>query len=151
MSSPKRPLGITAIAGFFCFGACMSGLAAIMLWFPGSPLDVLWRINPRGHEGFAAVGGWAALLMLAVCAACIAAAAGLWRCKLWGIWTAIAILTINLVGDTLSAVLQSDWRSLIGLPIGGAMIWYLLAHLKNPERDQSRRKAPNRSSRNLQH
>jgi hypothetical protein len=134
MNPHQRPLGITAIAIFFCFGACMSGLAAIMLLFPRSPLDVLWRVNPRGHEGFAAVGGWAVLLMVIVCAACVAAASGLWRRKLWGIWTAIAILTINLLGDTLSAVLQSDLRTLIGLPIGGAMIWYLLVHMRNRKR-----------------
>ena len=134
MNSQKRPLGITAIAGFFCFGACMSGLAAVMLLFPGGPLDVLWRINPRGHEGFAVMGGWAVLLMVLVCAACIAAAAGLWRCKRWGLFVAIAILSVNLLGDTINAFVLRDWRTLIGLPIGGAMILYLLLCLQRQKR-----------------
>ncbi|MGB8768542.1 MAG: hypothetical protein WCC92_02935, partial [Candidatus Korobacteraceae bacterium] len=33
---------------------------------------------------------------------------------------------INLAGDTTNAVIAHDWRTLIGLPIGGAMVVYLL-------------------------
>jgi uncharacterized membrane protein (DUF2068 family) len=128
MNPPKRPFGIAAISYFFCFGACMGGLSAFMLLFPGSALDSLWRVNPHAQAGFAAMGNWAVLLMAAVGAACLSAAVGLWQRKRWGLWTAIAILAVNLVGDTLSAGLQHDWHTLIGLPIGGAMIWYLLRH-----------------------
>jgi len=112
---------------FFAFGATMSGVTVYLLLFPGSPLDRLWEFNPRAHEGFARVGAWATLLMAIICAACITAAAGLWHCKRWGLWAAIAILAINLLGDTLNVLLLHDWRTLIGLPIGGMMIWYLLA------------------------
>jgi uncharacterized membrane protein (DUF2068 family) len=87
-------------------------------------------LNPHAREGFAAMGGWAALLMAAVCVACGTAALGLWRCKRWGYWTALAILTINLTinlaGDATNAVIGHDWRTLAGLPIGSAMIVYLL-------------------------
>ena len=34
--------------------------------------------------------------------------------------------TINLIGDSLNAFLLNDLRTLIGLPIGGVMIWYLV-------------------------
>lgn len=134
MTAQQRPHGITTISCFFGFGTCMSSLAALLLLFPGSPLDVLWRINPRGHKGFAAMGSWAVLLMVAVSAACISAAIGLWRCQPRGIWTAIVVLGINLLGDTLNAVLQKDWRTLIGLPIGGAMIFYLALYLRRGNR-----------------
>jgi uncharacterized membrane protein (DUF2068 family) len=122
-----RPLGISAVSVFFIFGAAMSALAAVMLLFPGSPLDSLWRLNPHAHEGFATMGPWAVLLMAAVCVACATAAIGLWRCKRWGLWAAIATLGINLAGDTANAFLAHDRRTLIGLPIGIAMIVYLLA------------------------
>src|SRR5512147_1862275 len=121
----SRPLGITLISLFFVFGSLMSGLAAAMLLFPGSVLESLWRLNPRAHAEFTALGIWAALLMTAVCAACATAAAGLWRGARWGCWTALAILSINLAGDTLNAFLAHDWRTLIGLPVGGVMIAYL--------------------------
>jgi len=51
---------------------------------------------------------------------------GLWRCRLWGYWTAIIILTVNLLGDAMNTFLLRDWRTLIGLPITGLMIAYLM-------------------------
>ena len=45
---------------------------------------------------------------------------------------AIGVLTVNLVGDSLNALLRHDPRTLIGLPIGGLMILYL-AKTKGPE------------------
>jgi hypothetical protein len=104
----------------------MSGLAATMLLFPGSALDELWRVNPHAREGFTAMGAWAVLLMSVVCLACATAAIGLWRCARSGYFTALTILGINLTGDSLNAVMLHDWRTLIGLPVGGLMIWFLV-------------------------
>ena len=113
-----RPAGVTTLS-FFVFGTLASGLAALMLLVPGSPLDVLWRLNPHAHAGFLKIGHLAASLMSAVCLACASAALGLWRVRRWGLWTAISILSINLLGDTLNAFLLRDWGTLIGLPIAG--------------------------------
>jgi hypothetical protein len=33
----------------------------------------------------------------------------------------VAVLAVNLVGDTTNAVMRGDLRTLIGLPIGGAL------------------------------
>ena len=125
MTNRSRPHGITALSFFFLFGAVMSGLAAVMLLFPGSILEPLWRLNPRAHEGFAAMGWRAVILMAVVCVACGTTALGLRRRKRWGYWTALAILAINLAGDTANAAIAHDWRSLLGLPIGAAMMMYL--------------------------
>jgi|SRR5271167_223982 len=126
MTYPNRPPGITALVFFFLFGTAMSGLAAVMLMFPGNGLEPLWRLNSRAHEGFAAMGLWAVLLMVAVCVACATAALGLRRRKRWGYWTALAILSINIAGDTRNAAVAHSWHTLVGLPIGGAMIVYLV-------------------------
>jgi hypothetical protein len=37
----------------------------------------------------------------------------------------LVILSANLVGDAANAILRHDYRPLIGIPIGGAMIVYL--------------------------
>lgn len=122
----KRPRGVTALSLFFAFGALMSGLTATMLLFPDSVLEPIWRLNPAARQGFGVIGGWALLLMAAVCAACAVAALGLWHCTRLGYWTAVAILTANLIGDSTNVLIMHDWRTLIGLPIGAAMVWYLL-------------------------
>ena len=64
--------------------------------------------------------------MAVVGVACGLAAVGLARNAAWGRRLAIVILIVNLIGDSLNALLRHDPRTLIGLPIGGLMIWYLL-------------------------
>jgi hypothetical protein len=104
----------------------MSGLAYILLLFPGSAFDSVWRLNPQAQEGFRRMGPWAVVLMATVCAACALAARGLWILAPWGRRLALGILTVNLIGDLGNALLRGDLRTLIGLPIGGALIAYLL-------------------------
>ena len=103
----------------------MASLAAIMLLFPGSVLEPMWRFNPHAREGFAAMGLWAVPLMVLVSSACAIAALGLWKCRRWGYLMALTILSLNVVGDITNTFMRHDWRTLIGIPIGGAMILYL--------------------------
>ena len=106
-SHSPRPVGIAILSFFFVFGTLASGLATAMLMMPGTSMDVLWRLNPHAHEGFTAMGRWSVVGMSTVCLACASAAWGLWRCRLWGYWTATTILTVNLLGDAINAfVLQ---------------------------------------------
>ena len=113
------------LALFFGFGALMCALTIVLLLFPGSSLDALWRVNPEARSSFQSIGNAAFLLMGAVGSGCALAAVGLWREARWGRQIAIVILSINIVGDLLNAVLRHDYRALVGLPIGGAMIVYL--------------------------
>jgi GNAT superfamily N-acetyltransferase len=121
----RRSVGIGALIAFFVFGACMSAISAITLAFPKSPLEAMWRLNPEAHAGLAALGGWGILLMGVVSLACAASAAGLWTLAEWGRRLALFVLAVNLTGDLLGAMLRHDPRTLIGLPIGGLVIWYL--------------------------
>ena len=127
MPSSPRSIGITALSLFFVFGAVMASITALMLLFPRSVLEPFWRLNPRANEGFAAMGVWAVLVMAVVATACATAAVGLWHSARWGYITAVVVLSINLLGDTMNAFIAHDWRTLIGLPIGGAMIIYLVS------------------------
>lgn len=121
----RLPVGIGALIAFFVVGAGMSAMSAITLAFPESPLEPMWRINPEAHAGLAALGGWGILVMGIVSLACAASAAGLWALAEWGRRLALFVLAVNLTGDLLGAILRHDPRTLIGLPIGGVLIWYL--------------------------
>jgi hypothetical protein len=82
-------------------------------------------VKPSAQTDLRALGAVAVPLMLLVSIACAGAAVGLWRGRRWGYRLAIGVLGINLIGDVTNAVLRHDWRTLIGVPIGGAMIMYL--------------------------
>jgi uncharacterized membrane protein (DUF2068 family) len=103
----------------------MCVLTSALLLFPGTVLDALWQLNPDAHAAFQAIGDWSIAIMLLVGTACLIAAIGLWRGTLWGTWVAILILVINMIGDLSNALLNYDFRTLIGLPIAAGMIVYL--------------------------
>jgi hypothetical protein len=115
--SKTRPLGITALSIFFLFGAAMSFISSILLLFPGSFLEPLWKLNPRARENFTAIGMWAIALMFVVCVACVLAALGLWRGSWWGYWLTVALLVINLLGDVANVILGTEPRAAVGIPI----------------------------------
>ena len=119
------PIGLKLLAIFFAFGACMCALTIWLLLFPGGALDSLWRLNPEAHAAFQRIGGLLILLMVIVGVACALAAIGLARNAKWGRWLGILILAANLVGDLTNAFVRHDLRTLIGVPIAGAMIFYL--------------------------
>jgi hypothetical protein len=98
----------------------------LALAFPGGILEPVWRLRPDARLEFQNLGNWSVLLVATVGIACGLAALGLARQTEWGRRLAIGILTVNLIGDSLNAFLRHDLRTLIGLPIGGLMIWYLV-------------------------
>jgi hypothetical protein len=112
-------------AAFFAFGATMCALTIGLLLFPGTALDSLWRLNPDAHLAFQSIGRWSIVLMVAVGTACFFAAIGLWHGAIWGTRIALMILSVNIVGDLINALFRHDYRALIGVPIGAAMIVYL--------------------------
>jgi hypothetical protein len=112
-------------AAFFAFGATMCGSTIGLLLFPGTAFDSLWRVNPEAHSAFQSFGGWAIFLMLGVGLGCAIAAIGLWSGTRWGVRLALVILSVNILGDLINVFVRHDYRALIGLPVGGAMIFYL--------------------------
>jgi hypothetical protein len=101
----------------------MCALTLGLLLFPGSALDSLWRLNPQAHVAFQWIGRLSILLMAILGVACPLAPIGLARNAKWGRWLGIVILAANLVGDLTNAFVRHDLRTLIGVPIAGAMIF----------------------------
>jgi len=126
VSQGRKPIGIILLVIFFAAGALICCVVMLTLAFPGSFLESIWRLRPDARSEFQQFGDWSVVLMATVGAACGLAAFGLSRGAEWGRQIAIGVLTVNLVGDTFDAVFRGDLRTLIGLPIGALMIWYLM-------------------------
>jgi hypothetical protein len=117
-----------AIARNFLRGRRFNCLLIVLaLAFPAGPLDSIWRLKPEAQAEFQQIGSGASIaLMTVVGSACGLAAVGLARNAQWGRRLAIGVLAVNLIGDSLNAWLRHNPKTLIGLPIGGIMIVYLL-------------------------
>lgn len=123
----QRPAGLVVLSAFFAVGAVIAGTTCVALLRPNSALKAIWALNPEAQAGFQVMGPLAIILMITVAIACGFSAVGLWARKRWGHRVAVMLLAVNLVGDLGNAVVRGDLRTLVGLPIGGAMIAYLLA------------------------
>jgi hypothetical protein len=80
--------------------------------------------------------------MLAIGTACLFAAIGLWRGAFWGTRLALMILSVNIVGDIINALFRNDYRALIGLPVGAAMMFFLVRSERSIQRLSHRDKKP---------
>ncbi len=126
MNPKRRSLGTILLIIFFAAGALICLVTMLALAFPGSFLESIWQLKPEARVQFLEIGRAAAIAVMAVVGvACGSAAIGLARNAEWGRRLAIAVLAVNLIGDSLNALLRHDPKTLIGLPIGGLMIWYL--------------------------
>ena len=127
MNQQSSSVGRTLLVIFFASGALICLLVVLALASPRGSLDSIWRLKPEAHTQFQQIGSGASIaLMTLVGAACGLAAIGLARNAEWGRRLAIGVLAVNLIGDSLNAWLRHDPKTLIGLPIGGIMIVYLL-------------------------
>lgn len=116
-------------ATFFIFGATACAVTVFALLFPRVQVDLVWRLNPEAQVRFQQLGrDLSVLLMLMVGVACGSAAFGRAKSRPRGRALAMVILAVNLLGDTANAIFRHDPRTLIGLPIAGAMIFYLWRH-----------------------
>ena len=133
MTAGRKPPGVFLLIIFFAAGALICIIVMLALAFPGSFLDAVWRLRPDARIGLEDFGTWSIALMAIVGASCGLAAFGLARNAEWGRQLAISVLTVNLVGDAFNAVFRGDVRTLIGLPIGGLIIWYLVKLRPQPK------------------
>lgn len=124
----RRPAGVKALTALFAFGVLASSAAMLTLASPGTPIDSIWRINPRGHDAFMDMGIWAFPLLGVVWLACAATAYGLLMRKQWGYRLAVMLLVINLTADLMALVSGLEFRAVIGIPIGAALLMYLSTH-----------------------
>lgn len=124
----QRPsIGLAAMAMFFVFGTSMAALSCLALLFPSDTVDRIWRLNPQAHAAFLAMGPWAIALLALLALMCALTSVGLWKRARWGLHLAVLILGLNVIGDAGNAIVRGDLRTLIGLPIGGVFIAYLLS------------------------
>ena len=123
----RRPVDLILLCVFFLFGSLMAFISFLGLLLPGGFLEPIWQLNPQAHVALTGLSSWGVVLMLAVAIACALAAVGLWSRSHCGLRLAVCILVVNLLGDLLNAVLRGDLRTLIGIPIGAALLLYLLS------------------------
>jgi hypothetical protein len=120
------PKGFLPVGVFLFFGAVMASYAAITLFWPGTVLDRLWKLNPAAHEQLSPFGARAAILFLMLAVALIVAGIGWLRRRRWGWTLAVVIVGIQVVGDLVNCFRGDLLQGGVGIVIAGALLLFLL-------------------------
>src|SRR5581483_104243 len=106
--------------------AAVSAASAVSLFWPGGPLEPMWRINPRARQDFAALGMWSPILLGLLSLVCLAAAIALWRRTRAGYRLVLAGLSVNLVGDLLNVIVRRQFAAGAAVVVVAAILGYLM-------------------------
>ena len=123
----NKPTGHTAFGVFLIFGAIMAAYAGITLFFPGTILDKLWIVNPRGHQRLLALGrlvGVAFFFLSVLLGTC---AFGWLTKRKWGWWCAISIIILQGLGDIVRFFSGEIIQGIFGAVVAGLLVYYLLS------------------------
>ena len=104
----SRPMMVVVVAGFLYAATAIALVVGCALLFSGRLFDWLAQFNRPGMAAFQIMGRWAGILLLAVAAATLAAASGLLRGRKWAWWTAVALFTIESIGNIVSFFVLGD-------------------------------------------
>src|SRR5690349_24198704 len=104
----RAPYGIRCLVAFAFAAAGISAASAVSLFWPGGPLEPMWRINPRAQQEFVALGIWSPILLGVLSLVSLGAAIGLSRRTRAGYRLTVAGLILNLVGDVLNIIVRRE-------------------------------------------
>jgi hypothetical protein len=124
--TPATPPGLIAFGVLFYFAASMAVLAAFLLFWPGTPLDKLWAINPRAHTDLSSLGKWVSIefLLLAVFAVYTAV---LWFRRRRLAWRlAVLTMSVEVLGNLINIFRGDLLRGIAGIAIAALLLAYLL-------------------------
>jgi len=127
VAKPRHPRGWLAIGIFLLWGAAMATLAGITLTMPGTFLDRIWVLNPKGYAGLHALGRPVGLLFFVLGPALAAAGIGWLRLRFWGWTLAVLLIGGNALGDAIRLASGAWLEGSVGVVIAGALLLYLIS------------------------
>ena len=123
----NKPTGHTAFGVFLIFGAIMAAYASIILFFPGTILDKLWIVNPRGHQRLLALGRLVGVAFFFLSVLLATSAFGWLTKRKWGWWCAIGIIILQGLGDIVRLFAGEIIQGIFGAVVAGLLVYYLLS------------------------
>jgi hypothetical protein len=114
------------MAVFLIFGAVMASFAGVTLIWRGTFLDRTWAINPGAYRQLSAFSPLIGVPFLALAASLALAVLGWIRRRRWGWTLAFIIISTQVLGDLVNAIMGHFAKGAFGVAIAGALLIYLL-------------------------
>src|SRR5262249_38973993 len=119
----KQPPLVTRVISVMAFASTIIALVAgLSLLWPGTILDILWKLNPTAQTEFLLGGRLVGLLLLCLGAVTTVTGVGLVKGKGWAWWLAFLLL-VAVGAINLTRLLAGDPGEVIGTPLTLALLW----------------------------
>jgi hypothetical protein len=125
-AGPKSPTGIFAVGVFLFFGALTASLAGVTLVRRGTKLDRIWELNPTAYAQLAPFRSRAGVLFLLLGGSLALAGVGWFKRRAWGWRLAVAIISIQVLGDVITVSTGDLAKGSVGFAIASILLIYLL-------------------------
>jgi hypothetical protein len=122
----KTTCAMAAVGIFLFFGAIMGFLAGGTLLWRGTFLDRIWTLNATAYRELVPHGRIVGIFFLLLSAALTVTGAGWFKRRRWAWRLAIGIISAQVLGDLVNALMGDLLRGGIGIAIAGALLFYLL-------------------------
>lgn len=117
--------GLVFLAIFFDLVTCILIAIGVMLLWPGTPLDVLWQLQPGREWMLMPYQDWLGPLFLVMALPAASASYGLFRRKAWARDLALAIFAAYGAGSLVQIVLGHTWEGALGVTVVGFLLFFL--------------------------
>jgi hypothetical protein len=118
-------LGVFLIALFFAIATgILLGVGTALLW-PGSKLEVIWKLYPARRALLMPYHMWLAPAFLMLAIVMVSASIGCFLRRIWGWWLAVAIFLVNGLSDVAQILLGHFLEGGIGVAGAGVILFYL--------------------------
>ena len=103
-----RPRVVSLIAAFLFAATVIATVVGTSLLHPGTFVDRIWNLNQPAYTAFQTIGKSSGVLLLLLALGTAAAGAGLLRGARWAWWFAVALFTLNGLGDLVTLLATRD-------------------------------------------
>jgi hypothetical protein len=118
-------LGVFLIALFFAIATCiLLGVGPALLW-PGSKLEVIWKLYPSRRAVLMPYRVWLGPGFLILAIVIASASIGCFRRRIWGWWLAVVIFLINGLSDAGQILIGHFLEGGVGIAVAGVILFYL--------------------------
>jgi len=119
----KEPPLVTRVTRVIAFASTIIALVAgLSLLWPGTILDMLWKLNPAAQTEFVRGGRLVGLLLLCLGIMTSVAGVGLVKGKTWAWWLTLLLL-VAVGAVNLIRLLAGDPGEVFGTPFTLGLLW----------------------------
>lgn len=124
----KRPTGVTILGVLAIIGGVFAVFAGLALMAMGAFMGAMGAGADSGMMGmFGVLGAAAGVFLLIYAAFAFAVAWGLFNQKRWAWYASLVLAGLQVLSGIISLISMDIFSALIGLAIGGFIVWYLLS------------------------